>query len=85
MALWPSAQGLRYCRVKALPNQPYMTQNNTFYLMMTFGLPTSIGRWGFQDQGGCTPDLLVQVHVSRPNVRVGYCVHPNVPGFVITG
>ena len=23
-----SAQGLRYCRVKALPNQPYMIQNN---------------------------------------------------------
>ena len=25
-----------------------------FNLMMTFGLPTSIGRWCFQDQGGCT-------------------------------
>ena len=24
-----STQGLRYCRVKALPNQPYMTPNNT--------------------------------------------------------
>ena len=23
--------------------------------MKTFGYPTSIGRWGFQDQGGCTP------------------------------
>ena len=50
-----SAQGLRYCRVKALPNQPYMTHTNTFNLMKTFGYPTSIGRWGFQDQGGCTP------------------------------
>ena len=28
-----SAQGLRYCRVKALPNQPYMTHINTFYLI----------------------------------------------------
>ena len=27
----------------------------TFNLMKTFGYPTSIGRWGFQDQGGCTP------------------------------
>ena len=27
---------------------------NTLNLMMTFGFPTSIGRWGFQDQGGCT-------------------------------
>ena len=50
-----SAQGLRYCRVKALPNQPYVTHTNTFNLMKTFGFPTSIGRWGFQDQGGCTP------------------------------
>ena len=28
---------------------------HTFNLMKTFGYPTSIGRWGFQDQGGCTP------------------------------
>ena len=28
-----SAQGLRYCRAKALPNQPYMTHNNTFNLI----------------------------------------------------
>ena len=27
----------------------------TFNLMKTFGYPTSIGRWGFQDQCGCTP------------------------------
>ena len=29
--------------------------NDTFNLMMTFGLPTSIGSWCFQDQGRCTP------------------------------
>ena len=25
-----------------------------FNVMKAFGYPTSIGRWGFQDQGGCT-------------------------------
>ena len=76
-----SAQGLRYCRAKALPNQPYMTHTNTFHLMKTFGYPTSIGRWGFQDQGGCTPPSLLSRSVRIvPMFVSGYCVHPNVLG-----
>ena len=31
--------------------------------MKTFGFPTSIGRWGFQDQGGCTPLSCLAVYV----------------------
>ena len=27
-------QGLRYCRMKALPNQPYMTQYNMCYVLL---------------------------------------------------
>ena len=85
-----SAQGLRYCRVKALPNQPYMTHTNTFNLMKTFGYPTSIGRWGFQDQGGCTY-LPAQAGscVSSQCSCMGFFVHPNVlwfwsVGFLVT-
>ena len=40
--------------------------------MKTFGYPTSIGRWGFQDQGGCTPLPLLSRSVS--------IVHPQPSG-----
>ena len=70
----PSAQGLRYCRVKALPNQPYMTQNNTFNLNDDhFGLPTSgdVADVGFaRTKVDARPFLPGRVGPLRPKVRV---------------
>ena len=49
--------------------------------MKTFGYPTSIGRWGFQDQGGCTPlPCIAGRCVSSQCSCLGNCVHPNVLG-----
>ena len=48
--------------------------------MKTFGYPTSIGRWGFQDQGGCTPfSCLASRCVSsilRPRVQSPWNLSP---------
>ena len=65
-----SAQGLTYCRVKALPNQPYMTQYNTFSLIEDL--------W--------VSNFLMDVGVSRTNVdartyllKQGSCVSSQCP------